>query len=198
MSNGKEEAMIAGMTASEHDALQAGLRALPDTMPPRAVWERIREQAEAEGLLVEKRQAGRRPWYLGAGLAAAAALVAIALNPLSTTVDQVAVDEQPGEIVPSSLPSNPPIDSRLNVLRAESSQLEGELASMPSAPRVRRAGTAASIADITDRIAAIDFQLSDSEIQLSPDDEEIFWRERVRLMKLLVRLRYAQAQRAAF
>ena len=84
------------------------------------------------------------------------------------------------------------------MLRAESSQLEGELASMPSAPRVRRAGTAASIADITDRIAAIDFQLSDPEVKLSPDEEEIFWRERVRLMKLLVKLRYAQAQRAAF
>jgi hypothetical protein len=193
MSDGKEEAMIAGMTASEHDALQAGLRALPDTMPPRAVWERIREQADAEGLLVAHKQPARRPWYLGMGLAAAAALVAIALNPLQTTVEM-----EPGEIVPSTLPSNPPIESRLNVLRAESSQLEGELASMPAAPRVRRAGTAASIADITDRIAAIDFQLSDSEVQLSPDEEEIFWRERVRLMKLLVQLRYAQAQRAAF
>ena len=193
MSDGKEEAMIAGMTASEHDALQAGLRALPDTMPPRAVWERIREQADAEGLLVAHKQPARRPWYLGMGLAAAAALVAIALNPLQTTVEM-----EPGEIVPSTLPSNPPIESRLNVLRAESSQLEGELASMPAAPRVRRAGTAASIADITDRIAAIDFQLSDSEVRLSPDEEEIFWRERVRLMKLLVQLRYAQAQRAAF
>ena len=193
MSNGKEEAMIAGMTASEHDALQAGLRSLPDTMPPRAVWERIREQADAEGLLAGKKPAGNRSWYLGAGLAAAAALVALTLNPLQTTVD-----EAPGEIVPSTMPSNPPIESRLNVLRAESSQLEGELASMPAAPRVRRAGTAASIADITARIAAIDLQLSDPEVQLSPDDEEIFWRERVRLMKLLVQLRYAQAQRAAF
>ncbi len=197
MSNGKEEAMIAGMTASEHDALQAGLRALPDTMPPRAVWERIREQADAEGLLVAQKETGRRPWYLGAGLAAAAALVAIALNPLQTTVETTASQES-GQVVPTALPSNPPIEMRLNVLRAESSQLEGELASMPAAPRVRRAGTAASIADITDRIAAIDFQLSDPEIQLSPDEEEIFWRERVRLMKLLVKLRYAQAQRAAF
>ena len=63
MSNGKEEAMIAGMTAGEHDALQAGLRALPDTVPPRAVWNRIREQAEAEGLLnPPKRRGSRRRW----------------------------------------------------------------------------------------------------------------------------------------
>jgi hypothetical protein len=29
-------------------------------------------------------------------------------------------------------------------------------------------------------------------------DKEIFWRERVRLMKLLVGLRYAQAQRTGY
>ena len=195
MSNGKEEAMIAGMTASEHDALQAGLRALPDTVPPRAVWDRIREQAEAEGLVTAPTRRGSRQWFMGAGLAAAAALVAITLNPLAPRTVEI---EEPLATVPSSVPSNPPISTRLNVLRAESSQLEGELASLPAQPRVMRAGTTASIADVTDRIAAIDLQLSDPETRLSPDDEEIFWRERVRLMKLLVKLRYAQAQRAAF
>ena len=39
---------------------------------------------------------------------------------------------------------------------------------------------------------------TEAGIQMTPGDEEIFWRERVRLMKLLVRLRYAQAQRTAF
>jgi hypothetical protein len=191
--NGKEEAMIAGMTASEHDALQAGLRELPDTVPPRAVWDRIREQAEAEGLLQSPRRRASHQWYLGAGLAAAAAIVAITLNPLAPTAV-----EEPLATVPASEPTNPPVSSRLNVLRAESSQLEGELASLPAEPRVMRAGTTASIADITYRIEAIDLQLSDPETQLSAEDEEIFWRERVRLMKLLVKLRYAQAQRAAF
>jgi hypothetical protein len=33
---------------------------------------------------------------------------------------------------------------------------------------------------------------------MTPEEQEVFWRERVRLMKLLVRLRYAQAQRTAF
>ena len=50
-------------------------------------------------------------------------------------------------------------------------------------------------------VTAADFdpdQLNDPGIQMTPGDEEIFWRERVRLMKLLVRLRYAQAQRTAF
>ena len=80
----------------------------------------------------------------------------------------------------------------------ESRQLESDLRALPDQPRVMLADTAATISDIEDRIAAIDFQLNDPGIQMTPGEEEIFWRERVRLMKLLVRLRYAQAQRTAF
>ena len=54
------------------------------------------------------------------------------------------------------------------------------------------------MSDIENRIAAIDYQLNDSAVQMSDGDREIFWRERVRLMTLLLQLRYAQAQRAAF
>ena len=52
---GKE--MICGLTADERDLLQQELRGLPDIMPPRAVWQRIREQAEAEG-----RRKPEAPW----------------------------------------------------------------------------------------------------------------------------------------
>jgi hypothetical protein len=68
---------------------------------------------------------------------------------------------------------------------------------MPAEPRVVRAGTQATILELEDRIANIDYQLSDPVVLLSDGDREIFWRERVRLMKLLVQLRYAQTQRAA-
>ena len=100
---------------------------------------------------------------------------------------------------PDTVGSSSPI--RLNTLQTlmtESRELESNLRDLPAKPRVMRAGTAATIATLEDRIAAIDYQLNDPESQLSPEDEEIFWRERVRLMKLLVRLRYAQAQRTAF
>ncbi len=195
MSDGKEEAMIAGLTAEQHDALRDGLRALPETMPPRAVWERIREQADAEGLLAEQTPTVNRQWFLGAGLAAAVAIVAVAVPSLMSNAPQT----DPGQVVPSAgQVEQQPLVTRLNVLRAESSQLEGELAALPGEPRVLRAGTAATIADIKSRIAAIDFQLSDPEVQLTPEEQEIFWRERVRLMKLLVSLRYAQTQRTAF
>mgnify|MGYP000334936594 CR=1 FL=1 len=60
------------------------------------------------------------------------------------------------------------------------------------------ASTMATIADLEDRIAAIDYQLNDPSIDMSDEDRELFWRERVRLMKSLLQLRYAQAQRAAF
>ena len=69
---------------------------------------------------------------------------------------------------------------------------------MPAEPRVARAGTVATMSEIEDRIAAIDYQLNDRSVQMTEGDREIFWRERVRLMNLLLQLRYAQAQRAAF
>ena len=56
----------------------------------------------------------------------------------------------------------------------------------------------ATISEIEDRIAAIDYQLNDPSIRMTETEKEIFWRERVRLMKLLVGLRYAQAQRTGY
>jgi hypothetical protein len=86
----------------------------------------------------------------------------------------------------------------LQTLMTESRELESNLRALPDTPRVQRASTMATISDLEDRIAAIDYQLNDPEVQMSPEDTELFWRERVRLMKSLLQLRYAQAQRAAF
>jgi len=189
----KDEEMIYGLTVDERDALRDGLRGLPDTMPPRAVWHRIREQAEAEGLI--KRPAGRRPstWYLGGSLAAAVVLGVFIVPGLFTSPQT----EFP--TTPTNAVTNPPIAlTTLQTLMTESRELENDLRDLPTEPRVMRAGTAATIAELEDRIAAIDYQLNDPEFQLTPEEEEIFWRERVRLMKLLVGMRYAQAQRTAF
>lgn len=191
-SDSKDEEMIYGLTVDEHDALQRELRELPDTMPPRAVWQRIREQAEAEGLF--KRPMTRRPstWYAGIGLAAAIAFAALIVPGLNDNLQR----DLP------TLPENPPTNTTqltaLQALMVESRQLESDLRALPGQPRVRRAGTVATISEIEDRIAAIDYQLNDSGARLSLGDEEIFWRERVRLMNSLLRLRYAQTQRTAF
>lgn len=191
--NKKEDEMICALTAEEHAALQTGLDALPDTMPPRVVWQRIREQAEAEGLIAEKGLRKRSVWYMGAGLAAAA-LVAAVMMPMLL---QKPVEPLP--TVPDSVGTSTPVPlNTLQTLVTESRDLESNLRALPDAPRVQRASTLATISDLEDRIAAIDYQLNDPLVQMSPEDTELFWRERVRLMKSLLQLRYAQAQRAAF
>ncbi len=192
-SDEKDEEMICGLTADERDLLQRELRALPDVMPPRDVWHRIREQAEAEGLI--GRTPLRRPmtWHGGLGLAAAVALVAVMVPFMMQGPEPTSVTEPP-----LTGPTNLIEVNALQALMVESRQLESDLRSLPAEPRVMQAGTVATISDIEDRIAAIDYQLNDPDVLMTSDEEEIFWRERVRLMQLLVRLRYAQAQRTAF
>lgn len=191
--NKKEDEMICALTAEEYTALQTGLNALPDTMPPRVVWQRIREQAEAEGLIAAKNTHQRSKWYMGAGLAAAALIAAVMMPMLLQN------PVEPLPTVPEIVGTTAPVPlNTLQTLMTESRQLESNLRALPNAPRVQRASTLATISDIEDRIAAIDYQLNDPEVQMSPEDTELFWRERVRLMKLLVGMRYAQAQRTAF
>jgi hypothetical protein len=188
----KEEEMICALTADEHVALQEGLRSLPDTMPPRNVWLRIREQAEAEGLLTQPKARTHNKWYAGVGLAAAVVMAAVMIPGVQPPTDGVVTT------VPNTAVTNNADLSNLAVLQAYSRRLESDLRALPAEPRVARAGTVATISEIEDRIAAIDYQLNDPTAQWAEGDKEIFWRERVRLMKLLLQLRYAQAQRAAF
>ena len=194
----KDDEMIYALTADERDVLLRGLDELPETMPPRAVWHRIREQAEAEGLMWKPRSRRPSTWYMGGGLAAAAMLVVVILPGRLETPDAGSGGPDFASVPPTQQMSNPVEMNALQALMVESRQLESDLRSLPAEPRVVRAGTQATIIEHEDRIAAIDYQLSDPEIQMTPDEQEIFWRERVRLMKSLVRLRYAQAQRTAF
>ena len=191
--NKKEDEMICALTAEEQAALRSGLHALPDTIPPRAVWQRIREQGEAEGLL-RGRTFVQRPssWYAGVGIAAAALVAAIVLpGLLHRPADMTTVPDTTGTTSEVQL-------TTLQTLMRESRDLESSLRALPDAPAVQRASTMATIADLEDRISAIDYQLNDPSVDLSDEDRELFWRERVRLMKSLLQLRYAQAQRAAF
>ena len=188
----KEEEMICALTADEHVALQEGLRSLPDTMPPRNVWLRIREQAEAEGLLTQPKARTHNKWYAGVGLAAAAVMAAVMMPGVQPPTDGA------GITVPDSAVTNTADLSNLAVLQAYSRRLESDLRALPAEPRVARAGTVATISEIENRIASIDYQLNDPTADWAEGDKEIFWSERVRLMKLLLQLRYAQAQRAAF
>ncbi len=188
-SDKEDNQMICALTAEESVALRDGLRSLPETMPPRDVWLRIREQAEAEGLLTGRTARNRNKWYAGVGLAAAVAMAAVIMP---------GVQQQPATTVPNNEVTNTADLSNLAVLQAYSRRLESDLRALPDQPRVARAGTVATMTEIEDRIGAIDFQLNDPAVKMTEGDREIFWRERVRLMKLLLQLRYAQAQRTAF
>ena len=195
MSNdNKDEEMICGLTADEQGVLRRELRMLPDTMPPRAVWHRIREQAEAEGLIKQDNLRKPMSWYSGVGLAAAIVLATVLVPVMMNSPSAPPAVTEPQ----NSQVSNSSQVNALQALMVESRQLESDLRSLPNEPRVMQAGTVTTISDIKDRVAAIDYQLNDPDIQMTSEETEIFWRERVRLMKLLVRLRYAQAQRTAY
>jgi hypothetical protein len=190
----KDEEMICGLTADEQGVLRRELRMLPDTMPPRAVWNRIREQAEAEGLIKQDNLRKPMNWYSGVGLAAAIVLAAVLVPVMMNSPNAPPAVTEPQN---SQVTNSSQVDA-LQALMVESRQLESDLRSLPNEPRVMQAGTVTTISDIKDRVAAIDYQLNDPDIQMTSEETEIFWRERVRLMKLLVRLRYAQAQRTAY
>ena len=190
----QDEEMICGLTIDERDVLLRGLDELADTMPPRIVWNRIREQGEAEGLI--RTTASQRPstWFGGFAIAATV-VMAVILVPRFTSTPTLG----PTMTEPQTVAEENSLGiTALQALMVQSQQLESDLRALPEEPMVMRASTVATISDIENAIAAIDFQLSDSGMQMTPEETELFWRERVRLMKSLVQLRYAQAQRAAF
>ena len=86
--------------------------------------------------------------------------------------------------------------------------LERDLRRLPASPALVRASTAAAIDRLERQIAAIDYQLNNPGLSapgsnypgryLTRQQQELLWRERVRLMNSLLKLRYAQLQRGAF
>ncbi len=196
----QDETMNGVLSANERDSLRQGLSELPDTMPPRAVWQRIEAQARAEGMLAKPAVPQQLKRLVGAGIAAAVVMAVLrlpgALDPDS--VEQVA-GEQDFPTVPRYTEQTESSNAQaLNVLMVQSQQLEQNLRAIPYQPRLMRASTAATISSLEDRIAAIDYQLNHPAIRMSPAQTQLYWRERVRLMDSLVKLRYAQALRASF
>jgi hypothetical protein len=195
--NEQDDGMNCGLGMAERELLYEKLGKLPDTPPPRAVWQRIEAQARAEGRFRAPGLVPRHRWLAGAGIAAAVA--ALMLIP----VLQVPIGPSGGE---GSFPTEPayveqgnPVALRtLNALMVQSQQLEQDLRSLPEQPQLVRAGTAATIAAVEDQIAAIDHRLNESPVGLSHSQMEVYWRERVRLMNLLVQLRTAQTHSGAF
>jgi len=195
----QDEEMNCGLTIGERDYLRERLAALPDTMPPRRVWQRIEEQARAEGLL-RARYAQRVRRLAGFGVAAAVMLAVLNLPRGVNSPDEAPVAGN--AIFPTVPEYSPENDQRqfdaINALMVQSRLLDQDLRSMPEQPQVMRAGTMAVIDDLQDRIGSIDYRLNHPESTMTTEEQEAYWRERVRLMDSLIRLRYAQAQRVSF
>lgn len=187
--------MNCGLSIAERDLLQSRLSQLQDTMPPRQVWERIEAQARAEGLFRRRLGAGSR-WFAGAGIAAAVVLAVLNI-PLATAPVDSGVETFDATPPPSvAATSAPPPD--LSALMVQSQQIERDLRALPARPSMVQASTAATITQIEDRIAEIDYWLNHPQVRMNPAQTEVYWRERVRLMNSLLSLRRAQAQRMAF
>lgn len=190
-----------GLTVDQRQRLHARLAALPDTMPPREVWQRIETQAKAEGLITKRFLDERTRWLAGTGIAAAVVLAVLNLPLGNDSTPSLAGDRRdaPLRTVPDYDPTSDLARyDPINALMVQSQLLERDLRRMPEQPRVARAGTLATIDDLQSRIAAIDYELSDRQSQMTREELEAYWRERVRLMDSLLRLRYAQAHRVAF
>ena len=178
------------LSVNELERLRHGLGELPGTMPPRSVWQRIEEQARAEGLLTAPGINQRTKWLAGVGIAAAVVLAVLRL-PGALNPDSISGGEE--------ITSTPVYDAQsIDALMVRSQQLEHQLRAITYQPRMMRASTAATISNLEDRIAAIDYQLNHARVRMSPVQRRLYWRERVRLMDSLVTLRYAQAQRSSF
>lgn len=193
----QDNTMNCGLSVMERDLLRNKLHALEDTVPPRAVWQRIEQQAKAEGLL-QAHWTERSKWLAGAAIAATVVLAVLNI-PLAPLVDS-GTESFATVPEPSDAADNGGVQelNTLNALMVQSQQIERDLRSLPTQPSLVRAGTAVTIAEIEDHIAAIDFTLNHPDLDLSPDQEAIYWRERVRLMNSLLSLRTAQAQRMSF
>lgn len=191
--NEQDDTMNCGLGIAERKLLHEKLSTLPDTAPPRAVWQRIETQARAEGLIRAPGLNPRLRWFLGAGIAASI-VIALLRAPIGPSDGDRVFPTEPAYVEQS----NPMALQTLNALMVQSQQLEQDLRALPEQPQLVRAGTAATIAAVEDQIAAIDYRLNDSPVRLSHAQIEVYWRERVRLMNLLVQLRTAQTRGGAF
>ncbi len=187
-----------GAAPDRWDAIQRALHAPPAV-------NRIEQRPKHSR---EERQL-RPGWLLPAASAVAVVLVVvITLQQRDGTDEPVQVAEESGPAVIEGTPSDTtraettPVAQAGNAARLiqESQRLESLLAAAYSEePRLARASTELTVADLEDRILWVDYRLNlAAERGLDPYQSQRLWRERVDLLNSLVAVRYAQARTTAF
>ncbi|MFQ5634692.1 MAG: hypothetical protein ACE5G3_05100 [Gammaproteobacteria bacterium] len=195
------------------------LRSLPDMPPPAGSWHRVRKNLRRRNPFV----------WSGAALAACAALVAVVLltrgaEPIQPVANYLVNSEpapRPDAPVDAGA-ANAAERSDVRDLRRRSQQMERLLRGLPPRTQLVRADVAGAIAELQDRIAAIDYELNRAALDRAdgrwtesgaiarwPAADHVngyqstgparalppgdLWRQRVDLMDSLVRVRYAEA-----
>lgn len=179
---------LAGLTAMRDE-----LRQLPQLEPPVGGWEALQSRLT--------RPPARRNGWLGAAVAAALGMIALAVwqsdgvDEDSAPEARLAVETPVANPVADDPASNPGSEAgELDTLVSQSRRLEQVLRELnTSTPRVMDAGMAGTIADLQDGIAYIDYGLSYDD-RLDQAQSEELWRQRVGLMNTLVQVRGAQLQ----
>jgi hypothetical protein len=168
--------------------MRAELRRLPALEPGGNLWEKVAVAS------LERPAGPRFSWASAAGIAASFVVALVALTRLGP---------QSGPPAPAAAPAARhvaevvPADDVATVaeLQLRSRQLERLRHALPEGPKVVRARTAGTIADLQDQIALVDLRLNAAQtLGLTPAQQQALWRERVNLMRSLVQLEYARLQ----
>lgn len=161
----------------ELKAVREALRGLPALEPPRDLWPSLRRQLPEEG----PRAALKALW------AAAAAAVFLGTVWLGLKGFRLSAPEAP--VSSATEGTAEPSAEEIAGLVAESQRLEAILKRLEAGTPVLKGSTAAAIAEIQDRIALVDLQIS--LLQGTNKDRAILarlWKERVGLLGSLVEM----------
>ncbi|HXI04483.1 MAG TPA: hypothetical protein VNI57_15020 [Candidatus Saccharimonadales bacterium] len=164
--------------------MASALRSLPSQRPPRDHWERIHSAIRQE----------ERAWI---PRAVAGTLIALAASFLVLVVlpreDTASPDSR------SRAASARATDEEIAQLVAKSQRLEGMLRRAGGEVRVTDGWSANTVAELQDRIALVDSQLTgNAAAAITPQQRARLWRTRVDLMTELVRARTTRPQYVEF
>ena len=191
------------------------LRSMPDLEPPADGWRRL-----------AARQARLRRIRWGGGLAAAASvIISVAAIFLAMQQREFAVPPTSSSIIepiivsaPAMRPEAREVDTQVRAWQQRSQYMERLLSRLPARGRIARADTAGVIAELEDRIAAVDYQLNRTGLKRTigngggverrqvpvdgpryqPVGASELWRRRVEFMDQLVQARYAETGATGF
>ena len=162
------------------------LQALPELDPPAGAW----RVAAAEAAAAPAADPAWR-WQRVAGIAASFVLGMALVIGLGYREDAGPARGTTTDLIASTPAPASSVDGvTTGELLETSRQLEAALRAMPAAPRVTRASTALTLAELQDRIVDIDMRLNDQH--LDPATQRALWQQRVMLMDTLMQVRFAQ------